>query len=209
MKKKKLTKTIFETKNITEIEFINALDNVTKKLVYRFKFGYHTIDDIKQQAAIFAMEGLKNYDSSRPLENFLWTHIRNRLFNYKRDNYHRPDNVCESCPFFDRKKEFSNNQCKKFTNKMDCEIYNESKKRNDLKKNIMHPSNVEMSDNIDNKNNFLDTISNKEILSIIEDNISTKYREYYLKLRAGVRISKKELDKLKEHILYILKNHGY
>ena len=40
---------------------------------------------MKQQAAIFALEGLEKYDNKRPLENFLWTHVRNRLFNYKRE----------------------------------------------------------------------------------------------------------------------------
>lgn len=36
------------------------------------------------------LEAMPRYDSSRPLENFLYTHISNRLKNLKRDKYFRP-----------------------------------------------------------------------------------------------------------------------
>jgi hypothetical protein len=32
---------------------------------------------------------MKDYDSSRSLENFLYIHLNNRLKNFKRDNYYR------------------------------------------------------------------------------------------------------------------------
>ena len=86
---------------ITEQELLDTIDIITKKLAYKFKFGYHQIEDMKQQISIFALEGLENYDNKRPLENFLWTHVRNRLFNFKRDNYQRPDKPCKTCPFYD------------------------------------------------------------------------------------------------------------
>jgi len=34
---------------------------------------------------------LNRYDSNKPLENFMYTHINNRLKNFKRDNYYRFD----------------------------------------------------------------------------------------------------------------------
>jgi DNA-directed RNA polymerase specialized sigma subunit len=96
---------------VSEEEFLTVLDNISKRLGHKFKFGYHNFDDMKQQAAIFALEGLEKYDKKRPLENFLWTHVRNRLFNYKRDNYQRPDKPCLSCPLYDPHCKKSNNQC--------------------------------------------------------------------------------------------------
>lgn len=204
---KKPKKTIFETKNISEEDFISAVNKVAKKLIYKFKFGYHSSEDMKQQAMIFAIEGLEKYDPSKPLENFLWTHIRNRLFNYKRDNYHRPNNVCLTCPFYDRKFEFSDNQCKKFKNKKDCELYTAAEKQNETKKSIKNASGSE-NQNIKNTHNLLDDIINKEILLIIEDRISLKYREDYLKLKGGIKISKKNREKLKEHLLKIIKNYN-
>lgn len=206
MKKKK--NDIFKRKKVSEEDFLKALDHISKKLIYKFKFGYHEIEDMKQQAAIFAMEGLENYDNKRPLENFLWTHVRNRLFNFKRDNYCRPDNVCIDCPFYDPKNLKSTNQCSKFKNKEDCSIYSQRENRNLSKKNLMKPLNIEYENNnfADNSMDVFENISNSEILSIIENNIETKYRETYLKLKGGAKVYKQDLLKLKDHIKHLLQN---
>ena len=84
---------------MTEEEVLETIEKIANKLCYKFKFGYHGVEDMKQQATLFALEGLDSYDEKRPLENFLWTHVRNRLFNYKRDNFERPDKPCFSCVF--------------------------------------------------------------------------------------------------------------
>lgn len=205
----KKKKTIFERKKIKETDFLTALENISKKLIYKFKFGYHEIDDMKQQAAIFAMEGLEQYDNKRPLENFLWTHVRNRLFNFKRDHYYRPDNVCVGCPFFDPQFKLSTNQCEKFKNKSDCDIYSQWEKRNNTKKNLMQPSSIEYengSSGIDNGKDFVDFVGNDELIKLIENKISTKYRETYLRLKGGSKVHKQDLIKLKAHIKDIL-NH--
>lgn len=201
-KKNQKNKSIFEKKKITEEDFVKALDSISKKLIYKFKFGYHEVEDMKQQAAIFAMEGLEHYDSSRPLENFLWTHVRNRLFNFKRDNYFRPDNVCAKCPLYDPENKYSTNQCKKFIDKNDCEIYRAAQERNNMKKNIVKPCSIEYDH--ESKNDLLGDIGNDEILKIIESKISIKYRETYLRLKGGSKVSKQDLLKLREHIHDIL-----
>lgn len=165
---------------------------------------------MKQQAAIFALEGLENYDNKRPLENFLWTHVRNRLFNFKRDNYFRPDNVCASCPFYDPKNLQSSNQCSKFTNKDDCSIYTQWQNRNNIKKNLMKPTNIDNEHNsqLKNSTNIINYLSNSELLSIIEDNIEIRHRETYLKLKGGSKVAKQDLLKLQDHIAHILQNNN-
>ena len=40
---------------------------------------------------MMGVEGLDRYDSNKPLENFMYAHINNRLKNFKRDNYYRFD----------------------------------------------------------------------------------------------------------------------
>jgi hypothetical protein len=35
------------------------------------------------------MDAMDRYDESRPLENFLAVHVKNRLNNFKRDKYYR------------------------------------------------------------------------------------------------------------------------
>lgn len=192
---------------MTEQEFLQVLDNITRRLASKFRFGYHDIEDMKQQAAIFAIEGLKNYDNKRPLENFLWTHVRNRLFNYKRNNYQRPDKPCLSCPLYDAQFRMSHNQCTKFVNKNECELFDTWEKRNASKKNIMVPQNIE---NINEQNNQKnndpsDFIQNQEIVDYLDEHIvKPEYREIYLKLKNGGKVGATMLNKLKKHIYSLL-----
>lgn len=195
---------------VSEAEFLEVWNKISQKLGYKFKFGYHSHEDMKQQAAIFALEGLKNYDNTRPLENFLWTHVRNRLFNYKRDNYQRPDKPCLTCPFYKKDDPSCKSQCSEFSNKNDCSLFSTWNKRNESKKNIMKPVGI---DNISENSNemindsLFNFISNKELLDIIDANISVKNRPILLKLRGGSKVPKTELKKLVNEIKKILKNH--
>lgn len=190
--------------NVSTEEFLLVLDNITKRLANKFKFAYHSTEDMKQQAAIFALEGLENYDRSRPLENFLWTHVRNRLFNYKRNNYQRPDKPCYSCPFYDKYCKLSNNQCEKFTNKDDCDLYQAWAKRNDAKKNIVQPKYIGESDHLAPTKHVL--ADNKEIIEFLDAHISYEYRESYLKLKHGDKIPKNQLTKLQKHVEELMEN---
>lgn len=197
MKKKKPKK----TQQIDETELLKVIDIITKKLAYKFKFGYHDIEDMKQQISIFALEGLKNYDHKRPLENFLWTHVRNRLFNYKRDNYQRPDKPCYTCPLFDKQSSL----CTKYNNKNDCDLYYTWSQRNQSKKNLMHLTTI---DEIKNYSQFfLDSelsIENKEIINILEEKLTGEIRSIYLRLKGGSKIPKSDRDKLLSKVQEIL-----
>lgn len=200
-KPKKLT----ANKKVNEEDFLIALDNVTKKLVYKFRFGYHDVEDMKQQATIFALEGIELYDHKRPLENFLWTHIHNRLFNFKRNNYKRPDSPCTGCPFNDPQMIKSQNGCMKFTDKESCDLYRPWLDRNKNKQNIMSPSLLDHD--LYTTKDLSDNVADLEILSEIENNLSGEYREYYIRLKSGEKLSKQKLEKLKAHIKSIL-NHN-
>jgi len=190
---------------VPEEEFLQVLDNISKRLAHKFRFAYHDVEDMKQQAAIFAIEGLEKYDHKRPLENFLWTHVRNRLFNYKRNNYQRPDNPCLSCEFYDKNRLKSTNQCARFTDKEECPLHTAWNKRNSVKKNIVQPSYIPDESLLDSKDNFSMLMQNKEIVDFLDINIQSEYRESYLKLKHGLKINKQQLEKLKKHITFIIK----
>lgn len=207
MKKKKPKKVVKNNlpNNVSEQEFLTVLDNISKRLGHKFKFGYHDFDDMKQQAAIFALEGLEKYDRSRPLENFLWTHVRNRLFNYKRDNYQRPDKPCLTCPFFDKNFQCSTNQCSKFLNKNECELYASWNTRNSAKKNIMQPSHMDNGFDISHaKGDLQNWVQSKEIIEFLDNNIGIEYREFYLKIKHGTKVPKHHLVKLQQHIANLM-----
>lgn len=195
--------------NVNEEEFLEVLHRIVKKLGYKFIFGYHSYDDMFQQAAVFAMEGLKNYDNTKPLENFLWTHLRNRLFNFKRDNFKRPDKPCLTCPLYDKYFKCSNNQCQEYSNVLDCSLYKKWYDRNSVKQNIMKPSSIE-SEKLVECNKHIDgqvISANNEVLTAIEDQIKGEYREIYLRLKHGIKVSKSEIVKLKEHLISLNINY--
>ena len=196
------------TNKVSEVEFLKVVDIIAKKLSYKFKFGYHNIEDMKQQITIFAIEGLKHYDHQRPLENFLWTHVRNRLYNFKRDNYQRPDKPCLTCPFFDKDFNCSVNQCEKYTDKSECELYVAWSNRNESKKNIMQPHQIEDESLLGSYNrNFVDSISDKELIVFLDQNIESEYREDYLRLKHGDKVTKNKLQKLQNHVLQLIEEY--
>ena len=192
---------------VSESELLRVIDVISKKLAYKFKFGYHEIEDMKQQISIFAIEGLKNYDHKRPLENFLWTHVRNRLFNYKRDNYQRPDKPCLTCPLYDPNKKQSSSECVKFHNKEDCELYSKWSSRNSKKKNLMYWSTIEEIKDYSNVFGEAKTgleSYDQEIINILNEKLNGEYRVIYLKLLGGSKVNKADMDKLLNKIKEIL-----
>ena len=188
---------------VTEKHFLETIDKICYKLLHKFRFGYHDIEDMKQQAYIFAIQGLDNYDPSKPLENFLWTHIRNRLFNFKRDKYQRPDLPCSTCEHYDKHYASSTSQCNKYNCRSNCTLYNNWYIKNNNKKNLMQISHTENSNTIENKEtDLVNKIQNKEILNKIDPKIKVHLRKYYLMFLYGQKIPKKYqrllLDNIKE-----------
>jgi DNA-directed RNA polymerase specialized sigma24 family protein len=193
MKKKKSN----QNRQIPENELLEAIEIITKKLAYKFKFGYHDIEDMKQQISIFAIEGLKNYDHERPLENFLWTHVRNRLYNYKRDNYQRPDKPCLGCEFYDKHFKNSSNQCLKFTDKTNCNPFHTWESRNTSKKNLMKFTTIEdLKEYLPIKGNAEFHSENLEIIQRLQDELSGVHREIFLRFINGSKVNKLDLEKL-------------
>jgi len=74
---------------ITEERFLEAYHNVINKIAHLYTFSIVDTEDISQQGFLIAYYGLKDYDGTRSLENFLYIHLSNRLKNFKRDNYYR------------------------------------------------------------------------------------------------------------------------
>ena len=77
--------------NLDEKQVTETITRVAKKLAPKFVFASYEVDDIEQEAFLMGGEALHRYDSSKPLENFMYAHISNRLKNFKRDNYYRFD----------------------------------------------------------------------------------------------------------------------
>jgi DNA-directed RNA polymerase specialized sigma24 family protein len=77
--------------NLDEEYVINTISKIAKKLAPKYTFACYEVEDIEQEAFLIGLSGLEKYDESRPLENFMYIHIGNRLKTFKRDNYYRLD----------------------------------------------------------------------------------------------------------------------
>lgn len=76
----------------TDEEVIALIREVAWKIAPSYKFGYYDDEDIVQEAVIIGLEGLEDFSAKTgTLESFLLVHISNRMKNFKRDNYFRPD----------------------------------------------------------------------------------------------------------------------
>jgi len=191
-----MRKTKTKKYEVTEEELLRTIEIITKKLAYKFKFGYHELSDMKQQISVFAIEGLEKYDHKRPLENFLWTHVRNRLFNFKRDNYQRPDKPCLTCPLFNRHCADTLSDCTEYRDKNDCELYYAWFKRNNTKKNLMYLNTIEeIKENLPNFKHK-QTPEYQEMINFLDEVLIGEYRTIYLKIKYGTKVYKSEIQKL-------------
>ena len=189
-------------KGYTEEDVVRIIKQVSSKLAYKFKFGYHEHSDMEQQAALFAWEALDKYDGRSPLENFLWVHIHNRLFNFKRDNYGRPTKPCLNCPF----NAYKNHQCTKYINLLNCEPYEKWHNKNSSKHNLM--STQEHFDaNSYHTEDAPQILEQQELVDRIEKELPRELRKDWVKLKNNLKIPKRRRTIILEHIKIILENN--
>lgn len=170
---------------MTETEVLAIMTTVVNRIAHKYRFGYYDIDDIKQEAFIIAMEAMDRYDEGRPLENFLAVHISNRLKNFKRDNFFRPDYVPPSG---------------KITND------------NNTKRFLMEPLNIdnirdEHERNMRGEENIVDELAQKELMNIVDTYLDMGLRSDYLRILHGVYVPKPRREQIYEAIMQILREH--
>jgi DNA-directed RNA polymerase specialized sigma24 family protein len=161
------------------------MTTVVNRVAHKYRFGYYDIEDIKQEAFIIAMEAMDRYDEGRPLENFLAVHISNRLKNFKRDNFFRPDYVPPSG---------------KITND------------NNTKRFLMEPLDIdnirdEHERNMRGEENIVDELAQKELMNIIDTSLDMGLRGDYLRILHGVYVPKPRREQIYESIMQILREY--
>jgi len=176
--------------DLTEEQVMTAMNKAVALLAQTFSFGYFDSDDIRQEAYIFGLEALSRYDPSRPLENFLYSHIKNRLINFKRDKYHRTDPPCKICAEHGKHPDGSV-----------CTKYIAWKKRNSSKQNLMRPLDIQnLSDenekSVRQSHNIIDEATLTEARNLIDEHLSVELRSVYLRIRAGESVPKAKRVKL-------------
>jgi hypothetical protein len=193
--------------HLSEQQIIDIIDKIASRLGPKFRFGYHTNEDMKQQASLFAWDGMVAWDGVRPLENFLWVHVRNRLYNFKRNNYGRPEKPCEHCPLkaYDPNCKKSTSGCTKFENLMDCGLYKGWTDRNASKRNLMSSYTVifDQPQDIDAS----DIVFKRDLFDLLDRQMPVYLREDWIRLTNNLKISKIRRQKILDKIEEILKEN--
>ena len=172
---------------MTQSEVLEVVNRICDRYAHKFKFGYYTPDDIRQEAFIIALDALERYDEGRPLENFLAVHVKNRLNNFKRDRYYRQQKKKE-----DNNLDHLNNSKKYLMDTLDIDNIRDEKEKS-----------------MSVEDDFIDKIANNELLEIIDEHLDVNLRSDYLRVRDGTYVPKPRREQIIEEITQILKDHGY
>lgn len=194
-----------QIEGMTQEQILNIIDDAVNKLAGKYSFGYYDIEDIKQEGRILGMACLEDYDNKRPLSNFIFCHIRNRLTNLIRDKFHRNDPPCKIC----------HNAIEGATAHKDgkiCEKYTKWKNLNNTKAGIVCPKDLQNIDDTCESNTRLpddtgEAMSREELYSLIDLKLPSKYRADYLKMKEGLSVPKSRKDHIIKEIQSILMEH--
>ena len=142
--------------------------------------GYDT-DDIRQEAIIIGINGLRVYNGSIPLDKFLLNHMRHRLRSLRKEKYTKPGCDCGKCL------KCSNNANRiKLNNASDISSITSEQESSSLGYSV--------SDNIDYN----------ELTEYIDKNLPAEYREDYLKMLAGADVVSSRKNKIRNIIKDLL-----
>ena len=179
----------------TASEFEEAFTWAISKLKKKYAFDIYDEEDISQEAWIIAEKGVSSYDSSKgvPLENFLYTHLNNRLFNFRRDNSIRIETNCQECK----------------AQKKTCPRCVKRQKTNNIKLGILSPASIDSSPHPYDIPEYEDTIDKNSLIEAIEAALPANLVEDYLKFKDGVSLPHKKRQLILDFIrkVAIAKGH--
>jgi hypothetical protein len=185
-----------------EEAIMGVVQRVARCVSHSFIYGYHSREDVEQDAVVFALEVLETdvYDVSRPLENFLHIHVRNQLSNELRKHYMRLEPPCTCCDSYNPPP-------------FPCKKWLDWKARNESKQNLMRPldmSNVsdEHESRMRTASSVVDDAVSNEVLNKIDRALPVELRSDYLRMRDHVVIPKARRQRVREAVLAILQEEG-
>jgi DNA-directed RNA polymerase specialized sigma24 family protein len=188
--------------NMTESQVIAIMEKVVSVLAPSFRFGHYDVDDIKQEGIYFAIQAMERYDESRPLENFLYSHVKNRLINLKRDKYRRNDSPCPNCHnAIDGHTEHPDGQY--------CEKYISWRTRNMCKQSLMNPLDItSINYERDTNHSAVYDVEVRELIELVDEFLPPDLRASLLQMRAGQSVPKSRRLEVERAVKQILEDEG-
>lgn len=184
---------MFIPAGMTEAQVLADIEKVIHEFASSYTFGYYELEDIQQEARMEAINALPKYNPldkdgnpTRPLTNFLFIHVRNRILNLRRKKYKRTDPPCNIC---------HNNRQNEHEDGKICRKYIVWKKRNSMKANLTRPLTLdgiseegEPSIAVDDKVPNMANIN--ELREMINEKLDPSLRSDYLRILAKEKIPK-------------------
>lgn len=202
MQKVKKFKKMKLPKGWSEQQFLDEVEQVVRLLAPDFKTYQDDIEDVKQDARMWAIEGVRRYDPAKgKLAGFLYTHIKNRLSNMRRKQYY-----CGECPC---------NLCKggqpggtRHEDRQFCEVYLAWIAKNNSKQNVVTPTSLSNTDDDTEEALWLEydfsgNLALSEALEKIDVELPFAMRATYLQMREGIKNINRDareavMDKIRE-----------
>lgn len=202
---------MFIPAGMTEAQVLADIEKVIHEFADSYTFGYYELEDIQQEARMEAIKALPKYDPmdkdgkpTRPLANFLFAHVKNRILNLRRNKYKRTDPPCNLC---------HNNRQAEHTDGKICRKYIVWKKRNSTKANLTRPltldgiseegePSIAVDDKVPNSANI------NELRELINEKLDPAIRLDYLRILAKEKIPKTRREQVEAAIREII-NENY
>ena len=194
-------------KGYTEGEILEIIERVVNVLANKFTFGVYDLADIKQHGRLKALEAINSgkYKEGLPIDKFIYTHVRNRYMNLKRDKYSRNEPPCLKCPF---RNLTLTSGCSEFNNKNNCELFAKWDKNNSAKKSLARPGDLTVNDDgeisIPSNHNVSDDAAHAELMRLIDQKLPMNMRNDWLRLKAGVKLNKDRTNEIYETVREII-----
>jgi hypothetical protein len=187
---------------VPEAEVLRVCELVCRHVVPDFLFPGVEVEDVEQQARmeVWELSNSPKYDEKRPFVNFAFTHVRNRLFNFKRDNFQRSDSPCKLCQA---------GRSSEHTNQRECEAYAAWKKRGAAKRNLAKPVSVDLlaTDPAD-ESDVEGEAGLAEALALIDELLPVELRPAYLQMVAGQSVSRSKRNEVRKWVRGLLEERG-
>lgn len=188
---------------MTEGEIVTSVERVLDTLAKQYAFGIWGEDDIRQYGweEVLKLLEQEKYDTARPFENLVYSHLKNRFLNLWRNKLTRNDPPCSKCHVGDAV------ACT--GSKEPCRKYQEWKKRNSTKANLQRPldiSNISDEHELATREDstVVEDVAEQELLRLIDAKLPVDMRRDYLLIRAGEKVSKAKRTRVEETIRDII-----
>jgi DNA-directed RNA polymerase specialized sigma24 family protein len=178
---------------MTEQDVLDCIERVVLILGPRFLVPGCDCDDIAQEARMMALECLPRYRPEvAPLENFVMSHVKRRLINYKRDHHKRCDSPCRSC--YNGRPCGPDGRC--------CEAHLKWEDRQARKAKVTQPGQL-VSDPTRESDVEADA-EERDMLRVVDEYLPIDLRRDYLRMRSGCPVTKARREAVMASVKEIL-----